>query len=121
MLKKISFFSVILLLPILGLLLSFTLSEEYHFKSITPEPGEELAVFSKVSSGVCGETSSLMDCSTVAESQYAVFYGMPVAILGMLFYAVILILSLWLIFSHENIRPAVIVIFFLGKFYRCCY
>ncbi len=55
-------------------------------------------------------------CSVVAESPYAVLFGMPLAYLGVLFYLSILIISLLIIFKSKikHLSDALLIITVLG-------
>jgi uncharacterized membrane protein len=112
MLKRITFSIVLFCFGIAGILLSYSLVEEYYFGSVTPGPGETLGFFAKVSDQVCGDKSSFMSCLSVSESKYAHLSGTPLAVLGIFFYTALTALALLALFAPTAIRPSICVLFF---------
>ncbi len=102
----------VIILSLAGILFSFMLAEEFYFGAVSLEPGERLAVFGQVSSGMCGDGFSFMSCSTVSESKYSTILDIPVAVYGLFFYTVLFFLAFPVFFASEKLRPAVAVAFF---------
>jgi protein-disulfide isomerase/uncharacterized membrane protein len=112
MLKRLFFLILLFAFCIAGILLSYSLAEEYYFSDISPGPGETLGFFTKVSDRVCGDESSFMSCESVSESAYANLGGIPLAILGLFFYTLLTGLATLTTLTPKPLRPAVSVLFF---------
>ena len=112
MFKRFIFPIFIILLSVAGILLSYMLTEEYHYGSIPQNVQEELAFFTRVIANVCGEEDSFMGCSTVTKSKYSKIFNMPVAALGIVYYVILCFLMLMMFFAVKRIRPAISVLFF---------
>ncbi|AHC51434.1 vitamin K epoxide reductase [Sulfolobus acidocaldarius SUSAZ] len=85
------------LLSIIGIILSSYLT----YETLT-------ATFN---TGYCN-INSYVNCGTVASSPYSRFFGIPVAILGLTWFA--LMLGLWMIKKEVTIYPWIIGVMFVG-------
>jgi len=112
MLKRICFLIVLLCFGTAGILLSYSLAEEYYFSTVTPGPGETLGFFTRISDQVCGDKSSFMSCLSVSESKYANLASTPLAILGVFFYTALTLLALLALSAPQALRQSISVLFF---------
>ena len=112
MFKRIVFPIFILLISLVGILLSYMLLEEYYFGSAPSTVQKELAHFSRLTSNMCGEESSFMNCETVTKSKYSKVFNIPVAALGLSFYIILFILILFNMYTAKTLRPSIAVFFF---------
>ncbi len=58
--------------------------------------------------------SVLEGCDVVLNSQYAVFFGVPVALLGLLFYFIVLVFCVFIFFKRQILEKAVFILTLAG-------
>jgi protein-disulfide isomerase/uncharacterized membrane protein len=97
-------FIIIILLGIIGIMLSYILAQDFYFGEIYKKTGDKLSVFTELSSSVCGEGSSFINCAKVSRSKYAKIMEIPNAIWGMIFFSIISFLALAGQFLTERVR-----------------
>jgi protein-disulfide isomerase/uncharacterized membrane protein len=105
-------FIIIILLGIIGIILSYILAQDFYFGEIYKKTGDKLSVFTELSSSVCGEGSSFINCAKVSRSKYAKIMDIPNAIWGMIFFSVISFLALTGQFLTERVRALTSYILF---------
>lgn len=112
MLKKRIFSLTIVLLSLAGLLLSYALAEEYYYQDL-PQYGDQRAgIFTTMGSHVCGADDTFFSCESIAKSRYAVLFGFPVALFGIMYYLMTLFIALAFTFSRQTTQKAMLVALF---------
>jgi protein-disulfide isomerase/uncharacterized membrane protein len=110
--KKKGFLALVLLFSIVGALLSYMLTEEHYYYDFPSDEKVELALFSLVTSNMCGDKTSFMSCGAVAKSKYSKILDVPLAALGIAYFVLLSLLTLFGLFVGEELRPSFIVILF---------
>ena len=115
MVKRANYLVPAILLSLAGLFASYILTEEFYFSKFIQSSGDTPALFSQISSSVCGDESSFINCSKVSESEYARFFHIPIAVYGIFFFTVLALVSFWIFFSSEPLLfPSAVLFFWLA-------
>ncbi len=97
-------FIIIALLGIIGIILSYMLAQDFYFGEIYKKTGDKLSIFTELSSSVCGEDASFINCTKVSRSSYATLLGIPNAIWGLIFFSVMSLLAVLSRFLTERVK-----------------
>lgn len=104
--------TAMIIIALCGLLTSYILAEEFFFKDIPSDESHRIGIFTQVSSHTCGSVESLWSCARVADSKWATFFEIPLAVYGVFYYAILLLLAFVFMFFPHDLRYDVLVFFF---------
>lgn len=110
--KRQVFVLSMLVLSVAGLLLSYALAEEFYYYDLPQYDGHRAGIFTTISSQVCGEADSFYSCESVAASRFAVLFGFPVALYGIMLYLITFFMALACMSRRETVQKSMTITLF---------
>ncbi|MDA8141899.1 MAG: thioredoxin domain-containing protein [Desulfobacteraceae bacterium] len=112
MLKKHLFPLSVLILSMTGLLLAYALAEEFYFMDLPQIDGHQAGFLTTISAQVCGKASTFFSCQSVSQSRYAFLFGFPMALYGVLYYALLFLMGLGCWVGRASVKKTMVATLF---------
>lgn len=101
--KKI-ILAILISLNIVGMAFSLFLGYEHYMRPVNEIRGSAAGVLAKFSNALCGGGNSIVNCQKVAASSFSEVAGTPIAIYGLIFFILALIIIIFIAVAGKRFR-----------------